>query len=82
MHGGPGTGKTHVIKILTKELFQNILHWTPGTEYQTVAFQAVMADRLGGDTIHHALNIPIYGKNVERREGSHQQADAEAMKAI
>ena len=35
-----------------------------------MAFQAVMADLLGGDTIHHALNIGIFGKsNSNRREG-------------
>ena len=62
MHGGPGTGKTHVIKIIKDGLFQDILGWNIGVEFQVVALQAVMADLLGGDTIHHALNIPIYGK--------------------
>lgn len=31
-------------------------------EYNVVALQAVMADLLGGDTIHHTLNIGIFGK--------------------
>ena len=59
MHGGPGTGKTHVIKILKEELFGKVLKWNIGVEFQIVALQAVMADLLGGDTIHHALNIDI-----------------------
>ena len=44
MHGGPGTGKTHVIKIIREELFQGVLGWKTGVEYQVVALQAVMAD--------------------------------------
>ena len=67
MHGGPGTGKTHVIKIIKDELFQEILGWNIGVEFQVVALQAVMADLLGGDTIHHALNIPIHGKYSPQR---------------
>ena len=62
MHGGPGTGKTHVIKIIKEELFGNVLKWNASVEYQIVALQAVMADLLQGDTIHHAFNIPMFGK--------------------
>eukprot|EP00973_Karenia_brevis_P044428 6153157-Karenia_brevis.AAC.1 len=32
-HGGPGTGKSHVIK-QTKEFFHDVLHWNMGVEYQ------------------------------------------------
>ena len=31
MHGGPGTGKTHIIIILKEELFQTALKRTVGT---------------------------------------------------
>ena len=62
MHGGPGTGKTHVIKIIKEELFETVLKWNTSVEYQIVALQAVMADLLQGDTIHHAFNIPVFGK--------------------
>ena len=61
IHGGPGTGKSHVIKQV-KLLFSQVLHWEMGVEYQVVALQAVMADQLGGDTIHHACGIPVYNK--------------------
>ena len=57
-HGGPGTGKSHVIKII-KEFCMDVLHWDMGVHFQVVAFQAVMADLLGGDTIHHACGIPV-----------------------
>ena len=62
MHGGPGTGKTHVINILKKELFETVLKWNVGVDFQIVALQATMADLLQGDTIHHALGIPIFGQ--------------------
>ena len=59
IHGGPGTGKSHVIKQV-KELVRDVLHWDMGVEYQVVALQAVMADHLDGDTIHHACGIPVF----------------------
>ena len=67
MHGGPGTGKTHVIKILKEELFEKVLKWNTSVEFQIVALQAVMADLLQGDTIHHAFNIPVFGRNYSSR---------------
>ena len=64
MHGGPSTGKTHAIKPTKDEPVQILLKWTVGTSFQVVALQAVMADLLSGDTIHHALNVPIDGKHL------------------
>ena len=78
MHGGPGTGKTHVVKIIKEELFENVLKWNTNIEFQIVAMQAVMADLLEGDTIHHALNIPVYGRNCSTRptqQGSKKDID-------
>ena len=82
MHGGPGTGKTHVIKILKEELFGKVLKWNIAVEFQVVALQAVMADLLGGDTIHHALNIGIFGKAIKSREGAKENKAIETMKAL
>ena len=62
LHGGPGTGKSHVIKVVKERLFQGILKWDMGLQFQIVALQAVMADLLGGDTIHHACGIPAFKK--------------------
>ena len=49
-------------RLLKTELFEQILKWKIVEDFQIVALQAVMADLLGGDTIHHALNLPVYGK--------------------
>ena len=65
MHGGPGTGKTHVIKIIKEELFETVLKWNIGVKFQIVALQAVMPDLLAGDTIRHAFNIPVFGKCIK-----------------
>ena len=61
VHGGPGTGKTkYVIKIIKNELSAGVLKWDMGVNYQIVALQALMAELLGGDTIHHACGIPVF----------------------
>ena len=65
MHGGSGTGKTHVIKIIKEELFEKVLKWNIGVNFQIVAFQAVMADLLAGDSIHYVFNIPVFGKCIQ-----------------
>ena len=62
MHGGPGTGKSHVITVVKERLFKQVLKWDMGLQFQIVALQAVMADLLGGDTIHHACGIPVFKK--------------------
>ena len=52
-------------------------------EFQVVAFQAVMADLLGGDTIHHALNISLFGKKTShRREGGSESQALVTTKAL
>lgn len=81
MHGGPGTGKTHVIKILKEELFGQVLGWNIGMEFNIIAFQAVMADLLGGDTIHHALNICIFGMK-KKEKGSQEMRARETMRSM
>ena len=54
VHGGPGAGKTHVVKdVITHDLF-SLLHWKQGHDYEVVSLQAEVSDLLKGDTIHHA----------------------------
>ena len=60
LHGGPGTGKSEV-SLMAKELFIDVCGWEMGGEFQMVALQAVMAQLLGGDTIHHAAGINPFG---------------------
>ena len=69
LHGGPGTGKSHVIKILKEELFEKRMGWQCGMDFQMAAFQAVNADQINGDTLHHALGLqgPWSAKNVEHK---------------
>ena len=62
VHGGPGTGKSKHVLAFLKELFEEVLHWDMGIQFQVVALQAVMATLLGGDTIHHACGIPVYNR--------------------
>eukprot|EP00959_Pyramimonas_sp_CCMP1952_P284127 5938786-Pyramimonas_sp.AAC.1 len=76
MHGGPGTGKSHVLWILRKELFEGIVKWTIGVHFQIAAFQAVMAQLLGGDTMHHACGIPAVKRGDEKGEDVKLQCDA------
>ena len=69
VHGGPGTGKSHVLNRLRKELFEDILGWKQGDEFQVVTLQAVMAHDLKGDTIHHAFGLNWQGLGDERISG-------------
>ena len=71
LHGGPGTGKSHVITLL-RELFGK-LGWQQGVHYQVVALQAVMAQLIGGDTIHHACGIKAFKKGAEYDDGTASQ---------
>ena len=57
LHGGPGTGKSYTLNLVRKELFEGILGWEQGVHFQVVTLQAVMAEQLDGDTIHHALGL-------------------------
>ena len=61
LHGGPGTGKSHVIQILKEKLFEQELKWTAGIDFQIAAFQTVNADNVDGDTLHHALGLQPFG---------------------
>ena len=66
VHGGPGTGKSHVVRdVIKAELFDQVLFWQQGLDYQVIALQAVMADLLKGDTIHHACGIPVRKKGSD-----------------
>ena len=62
LHGRPGTGKSR-----TLDLFEEIRGWQHGVDFQIVSFQAVMAELLDGDTIHHPLGLELA---AELREGA------------
>ena len=75
-------GKTHVIKIIKDELLGKILGWHIGMEYNIVALQAVMADMLGGDTIHLGLNAGIFGEKWKSNQGNQETGARETMKSM
>ena len=51
-----------------EELFQQVLCWQRGLDYEIIALQAVTADLLKGDTIHHACGIPVQKKGLDGGE--------------
>ncbi|CAK9052298.1 unnamed protein product [Durusdinium trenchii] len=63
LHGGPGTGKSYVLNLLRKDLFEQRLGWQQGKEFQVVTFQAVNAEPLDGETIHAALGLAWHGND-------------------
>ena len=63
LHGGPGTGKSYVLNIARRDLFEECLGWTSGKEFQVVAFQAVNAEPLDGETMHQALGLAWHGND-------------------
>ena len=64
LHGGPGTGKTHVLSLL-RELFQ-LLHYEQGLDYEITAFQCANASDLGGRTLHNACGLSLGATCLER----------------
>ena len=66
MHGGPGVGKSEVIKLL-RSFFEDVCGYTMGLEFQMAALQAVMAEQLGGDTLHHCCGIGGYSETGKRQ---------------
>ena len=75
LHGIPGTGKSEVLKMI-RNLFQEVCGWEQGLDFQILALQAVTADLLAGDTIHHALGInPFPGSGHADGQKSQRQAD-------
>ena len=69
LHGGPGTGKSYTLNLIRKELFEEVLEWKQGSEFQIVTLQAVMANDLDGDTIHHSFGLNWQGGGDERISG-------------
>ena len=63
-----------MIKLLKEGLFQGVLQWDMGVQFQVVALQAVMAD-LGGDTLHHACGIPVFRKKECHDDDSQRHLD-------
>ena len=52
-----------------------MLNWEQGVHFQIVAFQAVTATLLGGDTIHHACGIPVFGRQAGSEDPHQRQME-------
>ena len=60
-HGSPGTGKSKVIKWITR-LFTEALEWKHEEEFLCVAFQNRVAHAMGGMTLHAGGDIAVGGQ--------------------
>ena len=60
-HGSPGTGKSKVIKWITR-LFTEALEWKHEDEFLCVAFQNRVAHAMGGNTLHAGGDIAVGGQ--------------------
>ena len=58
LHGPPGTGKSHVLKFL-RQLFDEVMGFRQGIDYEFTALQAVNAKDIKGKTLHHALGLSV-----------------------
>ena len=57
LHGGPGTGKSHVLNFVRRELFQQLLGYVQGIDFQVTAFQATNVADISGQTLHQAFGL-------------------------
>lgn len=64
--GGPGVGKSYGI-LSMKSLFK-ALGWRQSMQFQFAAFQAVVADQVGGDTLHHSCGVSFSCGNRSTHE--------------
>ena len=71
--GGPGVGKSFVIKA-ARNLFDK-LGYTHGCEYAFTGLQAVVAAQLHGQTLHSLLGLNMFGKPSESQESISRVAD-------
>ena len=80
-HGGPRLGKSETIQLIQK-LFANVLHRSIGIDFQIAALQAVMAERIGQDTLHHCCGIGTGGLKHESTSGQGMKRQSEIVKAV
>ena len=64
LHGPPGTGKSHAVKLL-RELF-DLVGYKKGIDYEFIAFQATNAADLDGKTIHQAIGLNLCPRSFEK----------------
>ena len=50
---------------MIKTMFEEVCGWQMGVGFQIMSLQAVTAQLLGGDTIHHACGINPFGQKTD-----------------
>ena len=82
VHGGPGVGKSHTLKLM-RELF-NFIGFRSDVEYVMTALQAVMAEQLEGDTLHHSLGVTPsqFKKSMKANDGGATKREMEISKFL
>ena len=64
LHGGPGTRKSYVVDALRKHVFEGIMKWKHGLDFQVAALQATNASALDGHALHAALGRVSPAPNI------------------
>ena len=81
MHGRPGVGKSHVLKALKE--FVEFVGYQSNVHYVMTALQAVMAEQLEGDTLHHATGlVPKQFKKIPKFENGATKRQQEVPKLL
>eukprot|EP00959_Pyramimonas_sp_CCMP1952_P135654 2838161-Pyramimonas_sp.AAC.1 len=65
LRGGPGTGKSFVVETLRKHVFERVMGWEHGLDFQVAALQATNASSLDGHTLHAASGMTPHGASTE-----------------
>ncbi|CAE7251314.1 pfh1 [Symbiodinium natans] len=65
LHGGPGSGKTHVLKCM-RALFQDVLGYVQGIDFETAAFQATNAADIRGKTLHASCGLSMGRHSLDK----------------
>ncbi|CAE7244158.1 pfh1 [Symbiodinium natans] len=65
LHGGPGSGKTHVLKCMRK-LFQEVLGYVQGIDFEIAAFQATNAADIRGKTLHASCGLSMGRHSLDK----------------
>eukprot|EP00959_Pyramimonas_sp_CCMP1952_P354280 7422111-Pyramimonas_sp.AAC.1 len=84
LHGGPGAGKSFVVETLRKHVFEGVMGWEHGLDFQVAALQAANASSLDGHTLHAAFGMTPHGASTEsgRKRGEPGAKKVEAAKRI
>ena len=68
------------MKVIKEECFQTLLKLEIGVAFQIPALQAVMADQLSGDMVHHARNLGMFGERKHYDHGEDNRKQMEVSK--